>query len=336
MFLLYESRTKDSLMSGSIEIRLMRQSDIPQADRIMRLAFGSFLGLPDPSSFMGDADYVKTRYKANPSAALAAEVDGELVGSNFVLNWGSVGIFGPLTIHPDMWNKGVAKRLLEKTMELFDRWEIKHAGLFTFAQSIKHIHLYQNFGFWPRFLTSIMSKTVGQTEEPEQSSYHWSKFSELNSDEKTRTIEECRNLTNQIYNGLNLEMEIYSVEKQRLGDTILLREDDKNNGTLNAMAICHCGPGTEAGSGTCYLKFGAVVPGQDSPIYFERLLAVCESFAKSQQLSRVTAGVNLGRHNAYRKMIEHHFRTDLQGVTMHKPNEAGYNTENIYVIDDWR
>ncbi len=336
MFSLYESRTKDSLMSGSIEIRLMRQSDIPQADRIMRLAFGSFLGLPDPSSFMGDADYVKTRYKANPSAALAAEVDGELVGSNFVLNWGSVGIFGPLTIHPDMWNKGVAKRLLEKTMELFDRWEIKHAGLFTFAQSIKHIHLYQNFGFWPRFLTSIMSKTIGQTQEPEQSSYRWSKFSELNSDEKTRTIEECRNLTNQIYNGLNLEMEIYSVEKQRLGDTILLREDDKNNGKLNAMAICHCGPGTEAGSGTCYLKFGAVVPSQDSPRYFDRLLAVCESFAKSQQLSRVTAGVNLGRHNAYRKMIEHHFRTDLQGVTMHKPNEAGYNTENIYVVDDWR
>jgi N-acetylglutamate synthase-like GNAT family acetyltransferase len=323
-------------MSGSIEIRLMRQSDIPQADRIMRLAFGTFLGLADPSSFMGDADYVKTRYIANPSAALAAEVGGKLVGSNFVLNWGSVGIFGPLTIHPDLWNKGVAKRLLEKTMDIFDKWKIKHAGLFTFAQSIKHIHLYQSFGFWPHFLTSIMSKTIGQTQEPEQSSYHWSRFSELNSYEKTRAIEECRELTDQIYNGLNLEVEIYSVEKQRLGDTILLREDDKNNGTLNAMAICHCGPGTEAGSGTCYLKFGAIRPSQDSPTYFDRLLAVCESFAKSQQLSRVTAGVNLGRHNAYRKMIERHFRTDLQGVAMHKPNEAGYNTENIYVIDDWR
>jgi N-acetylglutamate synthase-like GNAT family acetyltransferase len=325
-------------MSGSVEIRLMRQSDIPQADRIMRLAFGTFLGLPDPLSFMGDADYVKTRFIANPSAALIAEVDGKLAGSNFALNWGSVGIFGPLTIHPDLWNKGVAKRLLEKTMDIFDKWKIKHAGLFTsFAQSIKHIHLYQSFGFWPRFLTSIMSKTIEQTQKPEQlSSYHWSRFSELNSYEKTRTIEGCRDLTNQIYNGLNLETEIYSVEKQRLGDTVLLREDNKNDGNLNAMAICHCGPGTEAGSGTCYVKFGAVRPSQDSSTYFDHLLAVCELFAKSQQLSRVIAGVNLGRHNAYRKMIEHHFRTDLQGVAMHKPNEAGYNTENIHVIDDWR
>jgi N-acetylglutamate synthase-like GNAT family acetyltransferase len=324
-------------MSGSIEIRLMQQSDIPQADRIMRLAFGTFLGLPDPLSFMGDASYVKNRYMADPSAALVAELDGKLVGSNFALNWGSVGIFGPLTIHPDLWNKGVAKRLLEKTMDIFDKWRVKHAGLFTFAESIKHIHLYQSFGFWPRFLTSIMSKTMEHTQQREQLSYHWSRFSELNSYEKKRAIEECKDLTNQIYNGLNVEMEIYSIEKQRLGDTILLRGDDsKNNGTLNAMAICHCGPGTEAGSGTCYVKFGAVRPSQDSSTYFDHLLSVCESFAKSQELSRVTAGVNLGRHNAYRKMIEHHFRTDLQGVAMHKPNEAGYNNENVYVIDDWR
>jgi N-acetylglutamate synthase-like GNAT family acetyltransferase len=324
-------------MSGSIEIRLMQQSDIPQADRIMRLAFGTFLGLPDPLSFMGDASYVKNRYMADPSAALVAELDGKLVGSNFALNWGSVGIFGPLTIHPDLWNKGVAKRLLEKTMDIFDKWRVKHAGLFTFAESIKHIHLYQSFGFWPRFLTSIMSKTMEHTQQREQLSYHWSRFSELNSYEKKRAIEECKDLTNQIYNGLNVEMEIYSIEKQRLGDTILLRGDDsKNNGTLNAMAICHCGPGTEAGSGTCYVKFGAVRPSQDSSTYFDHLLSVCESFAKSQELSRVTAGVNLGRHNAYRKMIEHYFRTDLQGVAMHKPNEAGYNNENVYVIDDWR
>lgn len=101
-------------MSGSIEIRLMRQTDIPEADRIMRHAFGTFLGLPNPLSFMGDAGYVKTRYTSNPSAALVAEVNSKLAGSNFALNWGSVGIFGPLTIHPGLWNKGVAKRCLKR------------------------------------------------------------------------------------------------------------------------------------------------------------------------------------------------------------------------------
>ena len=321
-------------MSGSIEIRLMHESDIPEADKIMRLAFGTFLGLPNPLSFMGDADYVKTRYHADPSAALVAEVDGKLAGSNFALNWGSVGIFGPLTIRPDLWDKGVAKRLLEKTMDIFDKWQIKHAGLFTFAQSSRHIHLYQKFGFWPRFLTSVMSKAIQQTQQSR--SYQWAKYSELTSDEKTKAIEECRHLTDQIYNGLNLEREIYSVEKQGLGDTILLWDDNKTKDSLVGMAICHCGPRTEAGSGTCYVKFGAVRPSQSSSVYFNHLLYVCESFARSQELSRIIAGMNMGRHNAYRRIIEHNFRTDMQGVAMHKPNEAGYNTEDVYVIDDWR
>jgi hypothetical protein len=66
----------------------MRRTDIPEADRIMRLAFGTFLGLPNPLSFMGDAGYVRTRYISNPSAALVAEVNSILAGSNFALNWG--------------------------------------------------------------------------------------------------------------------------------------------------------------------------------------------------------------------------------------------------------
>ena len=39
---------------------------------------------------------------------------------------------------------------------------VRHEGLFTFAHSPEHIALYQHFGFWPRFLTAIMSKPVSQ------------------------------------------------------------------------------------------------------------------------------------------------------------------------------
>jgi hypothetical protein len=129
-----------------ISIRPLQESDLPEADRIFRLAFGTFLNLPDPMAFSGDADYVRTRFLADPSAAYGAEVvddsrsDGKkkLVGSNFTTNWGSVGFFGPLTIHPEFWAKGIAKRLLEPTMQLFSKWNIKHAGLFTFVKPKAH------------------------------------------------------------------------------------------------------------------------------------------------------------------------------------------------------
>jgi len=47
----------------------------------MRLAFGTFIGLPDPSSWRTDADYVGTRWRADPAAAFGAEIGGDVAGS---------------------------------------------------------------------------------------------------------------------------------------------------------------------------------------------------------------------------------------------------------------
>src|SRR5262249_26376408 len=146
------------------------------ADRVLRLAFGTFIGLPDPASFMGDAAYVLTRWRSDPTAAFVAELNGEIAGSNFATNWGSFGYFGPLTIRPDLWDQGLGKRLMEPIMDRFQQWGTKHAGLFTFAHSQKHIGLYQKFGFWPRFLTAVLAKTI-QPHLPHEPG--WSRFSEL-------------------------------------------------------------------------------------------------------------------------------------------------------------
>jgi hypothetical protein len=38
-------------------------------------------------------------------------------------------------------------------------------------------------------------------------------------------------------------------------------KDDDNNGDKNlaGFTVCHCGAGSEAGSGVCYIKFGIVL-----------------------------------------------------------------------------
>jgi GNAT superfamily N-acetyltransferase len=319
----------DLARADGVFVRPLREEDLPTADHIMRLAFGTFLGLPDPLTFMGDADYVRTRWRADPAAAFGAEVGGELVGSSFATKWGSVGFFGPLTVRPDFWDRGIAQRLLAATMELFDRWEIGHAGLFTFAQSPKHVGLYQKFGFWPRFLTSIMSKPVEQTADRPC----WSRYSDVPEDEREESLRACRDLTDAIYEGLDLEREIRAVQAQGLGESVLLWDDSK----LVGFAVCHYGLGTEAGSGACYVKFGTVRPAINGAQDFARLLDACEALAAEQGASRLVAGVNTGRHEAYCRMLARGFRTDiLQGVTMHRPNEPGYDRPDVYAIDDWR
>src|SRR6266700_6372415 len=138
-------------------VRPLTEADLPAAGRIFRTAFGTFLGAPDPENFWADLDYVYGRFAAEHVASFAAEVDGELVGSNFVTKWGSVGFFCPLTVHPGQQGRGIAKSLVEAVSAQLDAWGTRHAGLFTFAQSPLHLALYGKFGFHARFLTAIMA-----------------------------------------------------------------------------------------------------------------------------------------------------------------------------------
>lgn len=314
----------------SLVVRPLEERDLPDADRVFRLAFGTFLGLPDPLRFAAGADYVRTRWRADPLSAFAAELDGELVGSNFATCWGSVGFFGPLTVRPDLWEQGVAKRLMEPVMGRFEHWGTAHEGLFTFPQSPKHVHLYQKFGFWARFLTPVMFKPV------QRAAAKTATYSELPEDRQEDCLSACRELTGAIYEGLDVEREIVAAHGQGLGDTVLLRGDSGGKSELVGLAVCHVGGGTEAGEGVCYIKFGAVRPGPDAAQHFDRLLEACEALAAERGMSRLVAGVNMGRQEAYRRMIGGGFRTELQGVAMERGGEPGYNRPGVYLVDDWR
>ena len=204
-------------------------------------------------------------------------------------------------------------------MALFEGWGIRQAGLFTFPQSPKHVALYQKFGFWPQALTAVMSKPV----EPRQERGQWSCCTG-----NPASLRACAELTEQIFPGLDLQREILAIGDQALGETVLLPE--------GGFAACHVGKGSEAGSGVTYVKFGAVRPGRDAPALFDRLLAACEALAAERGCSKLVAGVNTARHAAYRSMMERGFRAFLHGVAMQRPNEAGYNRPDCFVIDDWR
>ena len=325
------------MTSTGVAVRPLQEDDLAEADRIMRLAFGTFLGLPDPRGFMGDADYVRTRWAAEPAAALAAEVDGRLVGTNFVTRWGSVGFFGPLTVDPALWDRGVARALLNETMPVFDRWGVTHAGLFTFPQSPKHLSLYQGYGFQPRFLTPVLAKplsTAGPAGTPagaEPTGRRWGTVRD--AADVGFIVAACARITDATYAGLDVTREIEAVATQKLGDTVVVLDD---TGGVEAFAVCHTGAGSEAGSGACFVKFGAALPGPGAADRFARLLTACEAFAAEEGAQAVVAGVNSSRRGTHQALVDRGYRAQLVGVTMHKPDEGAYHDDHAWVIDDWR
>jgi predicted N-acetyltransferase YhbS len=313
--------------AGSVRVRALAEGDLDAADRIMRAAFGTVRGLPDPSAAFGEAEYVRTRFRAAPECAWAAEADDEVVGSVFAARWGTFGFFGPLTVRPDLWDRGIGGRLLEPVLAAFDRWELRQAGLFTFADSPKHLGLYQKHGFWPRFLTALTARQVTAA------AGGCATLSQVAAGEWAGTLEAIRELTDAIFPGLDLEREVRAVAAQQLGDTVLLRDEKR----LTGMAICHCGAGSEAGAGVCYVKFGAVLPGPRAGERFEGLLDACEAFAAAAGLGRLVAGVNTGRLDAYRRLLRRGFRAETIGVSMRsRPDRLDFDGPGSYVLDDLR
>ena len=310
-----------------VVIRPLVPRDLDEADRVARLAFGTFLGLADPLSVFGDAEPVRSRFAAQPNWAFVAELDGEIVGSNFATRWGSFGFFAPMSVRPDLWDRGIAQQLMAPIIELFDGWRLRQAGLFTFAESAKHVGLYQRFGFWPQHLTAVMAKAVA----PADAGARATRYSEIPEPARAGILERGRELTGSIFEGLDLEQEIRATDAHGHGDTVLLLEGS----AVAGLAVAHCGAG-EAGSGACFVKFGAVRTGADSGDLFERLLAACEQLAGERGAARLVAGTSTARHNAYRRMMDLGYRTQFQGVRMQRPDDPGYCRREVWAIDDLR
>ncbi len=318
-------------LTPEIGIRQLNERDLPEADRVFRLAFGTFIGMPDPSRFGGDADYIRSRWLTDPSAALGAFEGEKVIGSNFAENWGSFGYFGPLTVDPAYWEKKVAQQLLAPTMDIFRRWENRHLGLFTFPHSPKHMALYQKFGFWPRDLVALMGREVAGWQGDVNGDV--ARFSETLQEGRQRFLEDCRSVSDRNFSGLDLSPQVEAVDRQKLGDTLMVSRGSQAAG----FAVCHAGAGSEAGSGAVYVKFAAVRPDAHADDTLRVLLRAIRDFAASCGAAKVTAGVNLARREAFRCMVNEGFRTTIQGVAMESGDSfAGYNRAGVYILDDWR
>jgi GNAT superfamily N-acetyltransferase len=185
----HDAGENNGLKASRPVVGRLEEKDLPEAARIVRLAFGTFLGAPNLDMFWADRDCVYGRQHAAHVASFGAKLDGKLIGSNFATNWGSVGFFGPLAVRPDLQERGIARALLGKTMEQFETWGTPHLGLFTFPNSAKHIALYQKCGFYARFLTAIMSaKAVRQT------AAGWLRFGELSPVQQEEALQSCRDV----------------------------------------------------------------------------------------------------------------------------------------------
>ena len=316
--------------ASHITVRPLEEADLADADRIIRTAFGTFVGVPRPEQFFGDMDTLIGRFRADNTAGFAAESNGRILGANIATRWGSFGFFGPFGVHPDQWSTGVGRSIMARIMDTLEAWQLRMAGLFTFPHSPKHVGMYQRLGFSPRSLTAIVTKSLAPSSTTTAAAAV--RYSTLSVEQKKEARAACRDLSDRIFEGLDPTGELRAIDTQNLGDTVLVWDDSQ----LVAFAACHNGPGTEAGGDNCYVKVALVRPGANAATYFAQLMAGCEAYARDVSATRVTAGVNTARREAYGYLCGNGYRIEMLGIAMHKPDDGGFSRPGMFVLDDWR
>ena len=318
---------------SNLVIRQMKEQDFADADRINRIAFGTFFGLETPSAFRGDGEVVAGRFAANPDGTFVAEIDGTLVACGFVMDWGSLGLLGPLTVAVDAWGRGIGRAMLDEMTRFMDSRKFALQGLFTHPQSPTHIRLYEDYGFRMKRITAVMERAVkADGEMPAEVRC----FSDLPSSEKPAVLRECRRIAESVYGGLDLGGEILSIDRAGFGDTILLGQES----AMTGFACCHQGRGSEAGSPQTVVKFAAARSAANASSEFEKLMTACEVFAALRGTNRLVAGTNTGRTECYEAMLDMGFRSWMNGIAMLKTaggdGNDGYNVPGVFSVDDWR
>lgn len=303
-----------------MEIRAVAPDELDAVDRLVRVAFGTFLGLPDPTQTFGDADVVRTRARHSPEDTLVALEGDELVGAVQVARWGSAGVLGPLAVAPERWDSGVGRALIEAALARVDASGATLTGLFTFPSSPKHVTLYHRVGFAPQHLVAVMACPVAPSDRAPTT------LAEVGAG--PAELAALAAVSGAHYPGLDLSREVEAVLGQGVGDVVVL---DDGRG----FALCHLGAG-EAASGVCYVKFAAVAPGPSAPGEFAALLADVEALAHRAGLATLEAGVDTGRTAAYAALSGWGWRTQFLGVRMSRPDLVGWSAPSAYVLDDLR
>ena len=323
------SRATDAATAKASQpvVSALDESDLPEAARIVRLAFGTFIGVPDPENFWNDRDYVYGRHHAAHVAAFGAKLDGQLVGSNFATRWKRRVLRPP---HRASRAPGARCR---------PRFACQDDGAVRFLgnPARRPVHLRPERETH-RPLSEVRLFRALPDRDHVGASLGATRNGGLVAFQPIERSAAARGAAFVPRRG----RDALPGPRPHRGDRCDARATTRRHG-LGGRRRRHCrlrGVShwlrSEAGADNCFVKFGAVRGGLSAERDYFRLLDACEALAAAVGTPKVLAGANMARHEAYRHLVARGYRTEIQGVSMHKDNDPGYCRPGVYVLDDWR
>ena len=325
-----------------IQVRRVRKGDLSKVRDVFEQTFGDFLERQlgtRPRQAFGGAQYVHHRWLMEPWGCFVAEEDGtKIVGAALAVTWGTVGILGPIAVLTNYQNQTIGQQLVRAAQEFFEENKAALQGCVTYPASPKHLFLFHKFGYKPKALTAVMSRTIDRTPpqaavtKPSKAALAVRRFSALEETKKKATLARMHRITNAICRGMDLSKEVEIVDGLALGDTLLL----ERGRDLAGFAIYHTPGVSEAPAGALYIKFLAIDPQQRRVEFLEQFVAILEELGAESGVQRVILPVYLRYWLAYSTLVKCGYQIDFTMVRMQRGKQEDYEDPGHLVLDDWR
>jgi predicted N-acetyltransferase YhbS len=153
------AQTASTAATGEVTVRPIESSDAEECARIVFEAFGA---LHDHHRFERDfptleaATGLLSMFIPHPMIwGVVAEIDGRVVGSNFLDERGPIRGVGPITVAPEGQNSGVGRRLMEAVLARAEG--APGVRLLQDAFHMRSLALYERLGFDVREPVALVS-----------------------------------------------------------------------------------------------------------------------------------------------------------------------------------
>jgi GNAT superfamily N-acetyltransferase len=150
--------TPEAPTAGALALRELEPAD---ADAAAAIVYDAFAGIHDRHRFPRDfptldaAAAVTSAFAAHPSIwGVVAEVDGRVVGSNFLDERGPIRGVGPISVAPGEQARGVGRRLMEAVLERGEG--ARGVRLLQDAFNSQSLALYASLGFEVREPVAVL------------------------------------------------------------------------------------------------------------------------------------------------------------------------------------
>ncbi len=144
----------------------LQASHLPELARICHGAFAALHDrhqLPRDIPDLATAEMIVSHLAGRPDyAAVAASLDGRIVGSNFLLDAAPFAGVGPITVDPEVQSRGVGRALMQWAIDEAQRRGIAQVRLFQEAINTTSLSLYTALGFdWRASAAALTVQPAG-------------------------------------------------------------------------------------------------------------------------------------------------------------------------------